>query len=144
MSNEARDPTSIVRERLSTGKLPKGGEARLTLNLGPIRPCDGCGSPITGMECIAELHDDSKLHFHGLCVETWQRERGASGDDARFVTPLPDWEGNSPAVDCRACGLAIPPFDGRFVTPSGSVHPGCYDRMHSDGRSASAPRDGAP
>jgi hypothetical protein len=129
MSDKARDLGSIVRERLATGKLPKGGEARITLNLGPISLCDGCGSPITGMECIAELHDDSKLRFHALCVEAWQRERGASGDQARFVTPQPDWEGNSPEVMCMACGLPIQPFDGRFVTQSGSFHPGCYDRM---------------
>ena len=129
MSDEARDLGSIVRERLATGKLPKGGEARLTLNLGPVRSCDGCGSPITGMECIAELHDDSKLHFHGLCVEVWQSERGARGDRAQFVTPQPDWEGNLPDIMCAACRLPIQPFDGRFVSPSGSFHPGCYDRM---------------
>ena len=132
MSDEARDPGSIVRERLATGKLPKGGEARLMLNLGPVRSCDGCGSPITGMECIAELHDDSKLHFHGLCVEVWQSERGAGGDRAQFVTPQPDWEGNLPDVVCIACRLPIQPFDGRFVSPSGSFHPGCYDRMQEE------------
>src|SRR5262245_45368246 len=127
MPDDTRDPGSIVRERLATGKLPKGGEARLILNLGQIRSCDGCGAPITGMECIAALHDDRKLHFHGVCVEAWQRERGASGDDARFVTPLPDWEGNSPEVVCMACRLPIPSFDGRFVTASASFHPGCYE-----------------
>ena len=132
MSDEARDPGSIVRERLATGKLPKGGEARLILNLGLVRSCDGCGAPITGMECIAELHDDRRLHFHGLCVEAWQRERGARGDHAQFVTPLPDWEGNSPDVVCMACQLPIPPFDGRFVTLNGSCHAGCYDRMHEE------------
>ena len=129
MSDDARDPSLIVRERLATGKLPKGGEVRLTLNLGPVRSCDGCGSPITGMECIAELHDDSKLHFHGLCGEVWQSELGARGDRAHFVTPQPDWEGNLPDVMCIACRLPIQPFDGRFVSPSGSFHPGCYDRM---------------
>ena len=132
MSDQARDLGSIVRQRLATGKLPKGGEASLTLNLGPISQCDGCGSLITGMECIAELHDDRKLHFHPLCVEAWQRERGASGDEARFVTPPPDWEGSSPEVVCMACRLSIPPFDGRFVTQGGSFHPGCYDRMHEE------------
>jgi hypothetical protein len=132
MLDEARDPGSIVRERLATGKLPKGGEARLTLNLGPVRSCDGCGSPITGMECIAEFHDDSKLHFHGLCVEVWQSERGARGDRAQFVTPQPDWEGNLPDAMCIACRLPIQPFDGRFVSPSGSFHPVCYDRMQEE------------
>ena len=134
MAGEMRDPESIVRERLATGKLPRGGEAKLTHNLGPIRSCDGCGAPITGMECIAELHDDSRLHFHGLCVEAWQRERGATGDHARFVTPQPDWEGNSPEVACTGCRLPIQPFAGRFVTPSGSFHPGCYDRMDTEQR----------
>ena len=136
VSDEARDPRLIVRARLATGKLPRGGEARLTLNLGPVRPCDGCGSPITGMECIAELHDDRKLHFHGLCVEVWQSERGARGDRAQLVAPQPDWEGNLPHVMCIVCGLPIRPFDGRFVSLSGSFHPGCYDRMqeeHSEG-----------
>ena len=132
MADEARDPGSIVRERLATGKLPKSGEARLMLNLGPIRSCDGCGSPITGMECIAEMHDDRKLHFHGVCVEAWQRERGVRGDRAQFVTPLPDWEGNIPAVTCMACRLPIPSFDGRFVSPGGSFHAGCYDRMQEE------------
>ena len=132
MSGEARDRESIVRERLATGKLPKGGQARLTLNLGPIRLCDGCGSTITGMECIAELHDDRKLHFHGVCLEAWERERGASGDRARFVNPEPDWEGNSPEVICIACRLPIQAFDGRFVAPGGSFHPGCYDGIHEE------------
>lgn len=132
MSGKARDVDSIVRERLATGMLPKGGEARLTLNLGPIGPCDGCGSPITGMEYIAELHDDRKLHFHGVCIEVWQRERGAGGEEARFVTPQPDWEGNAPEVLCMACRLPIEPFNGRFVTQSGSLHPGCYDRMQNE------------
>ena len=132
MSGEARDPGSIVRERLAAGKLPRGGEARVTLNLGLIRLCDGCGSAITGMECIAEFHDDRKLYFHGLCVEAWQRERGASGDLAQFVTPHPDWEGNSPEVMCMACRVPIPPFDGRFVSPSGSFHAVCYDRMQKE------------
>src|SRR5262245_16974824 len=127
MSEQPRDRDSIVRERLASGQLPKGGEARLILNLGPIRLCDGCGSPISGMECIAELHDNRKLHFHGLCVESWQRARGASGDHARFVTPQPDWEGNSPKVVCMACRLPIQPFDGRFVTPTASFHPTCYE-----------------
>ena len=134
MSDKTRDPSSIVRQRLAAGILPTGGEVRLTLNLGPIGACDGCGSPITGMECIAELHDDRKLHFHGVCVEAWQRERGAGGDQARFVTPQPDWEGNGPEVVCMACGLPIQPFNGRFVTQSGSLHPGCYDRMQKEDR----------
>jgi hypothetical protein len=132
MSEKGRDLGAIVRDRLATGQLPKIGEARLILNLGPVGACDGCGSLITGMECIAELHDDRKLHFHGLCVEAWQRERGASGDQARYVTPYPDWEGQSPEVVCDACRLLIQPFDGRFVTQSGTFHPGCYDRMHTE------------
>jgi hypothetical protein len=48
------------------------------------------------------------------------------------VTPLPDWEGNSPVVACMACRLPIAPFDGRFVTPDGSFHPECYTRMHEE------------
>jgi hypothetical protein len=132
MSDDVRDHGSIVRERVATGKLPKRAEARLTLNLGPIRACDGCGAPITGMECIAEFHDDSKLHFHGFCVEVWQTERGVRGDRAQFVTPQPDWEGNIPDVVCMACRLPIAPFDGRFVSPSGSFHPECYDRMQEE------------
>ena len=127
-ADEARDIGSVIRQKLEAGQLPKGGEARLTLNLGVIRPCDGCGAPITGMECIAELHDDRKLHFHVLCFEAWQRERGASGDQARFVTPPPDWEGNIPEVVCEACGRPIDPFDGRFVSQSGHFHSACYDR----------------
>src|SRR5262245_41043655 len=130
MSDKARDLASIVRQRLAAGLLPKSGEARLTLNLGPISLCDGCGAPITGMECIAELHDDRKLHFHGVCVEAWQRERGSSGDEARYLTPQPDWEGNAPEVVCTVCQLPIQPFVGRFVTQGGSLHPGCYDGMH--------------
>ena len=132
MSDEVRDLGAIVRERLATGKLPKIGEARLTLNLGPVGVCDGCGSLITGMECIAEFHDDRKLHFHGLCVEAWQRERGAGGDEPRYVTPQPDWEGQSPEVLCTACGSPIQPFDGRFVTQTGTFHPACYDRMERE------------
>src|SRR5262245_23084370 len=137
MSDKARDLGSIVRQRLAAGILPTGGVVRLALNLGPISLCDGCGLPITRMECIAELHDDRKLHFHGVCVEAWQRERDASGEQARFVTPQPDWEGNAPDVVCMACQLSIEPFNGRFVTQSGSFHPGCYDRMqreHGEGR----------
>ena len=129
MSDRTGDLGAIVREKLAAGELPKGGEARLILNLGPIGPCDVCGLPITGIECIAELHDDRKLHFHGVCVEAWQRERGASGEQARYVTPHPDWEGQSPEAVCMACRAPIQPFDGRFVTPNGSFHPGCYDRM---------------
>ena len=124
------DLGAIVRRRLATGELPKGEEAALTLNLGLISPCDACGSPITGMECIAEFHDGRKLRFHALCIEAWRRERGASGDQARFVTPPPDWEGNTPEVRCAACRLPIPPFEGRFVARSGSFHPRCYDRTH--------------
>src|SRR5262245_6656460 len=132
MSEKARDHGSIVRQRLAAGMLPKGGEASLTLHLGPISLCDGCGSPITGMVCIAELHDDRKLHFHGVCAEAWKRERGGDGDQARFTTPQPDWEGNAPEVVCMACRLPIQPFDGRFVTQSESFHPRCYDRMQKE------------
>ena len=131
MSDKARDLGSIVRQRLAAGLLPKSGEARLTLNLGPISLCDGCGSPITGMECIAELHDGRKLRLHAICMEAWQRERSAGGDQARFVTPQPDWEGHTPEVMCAACGLAIQPYDGRFVTKSASFHPRCYERLGS-------------
>ncbi len=126
--DQPRDLSSIVRQKLATGELPKGEEARLTLNLGPISPCDACGSPITGMEYIAELHDGRKLRFHALCIEAWQRERGAGGDQARFVIPQPDWEGNNPEVLCAACGLGIQPFDGRYVVQSASFHPQCYDQ----------------
>lgn len=131
---QPRDLGAIVRHKLTTGELPTGEEARLTLNLGPISPCDACGSPITGMECIAELHDGRRLRFHELCVEAWQRERRAGGDQARFVTPQPDWEGNNPEVLCTACGLRIQPFDGRYVLERASFHPKCYDReQRADG-----------
>ena len=124
-----RDLGSIVRQKLATGELPKGEEARLTLNLGLISPCDACGAPITGMEHIAELHDGRKFRFHALCIEAWQRERGAGGDRTRFVTPQPDWEGNNPEVLCTAGGLRIQPFDGRFVVQTESFHPTCYDQV---------------
>lgn len=129
LSGQPRDLGAIVRQKLAAGDLPKTEEARLTMNLGPVSPCAACGSPITVMECIAELHDGRKLRFHALCMEAWQRERGVGGDQARFVTPQPDWEGHTPEVLCAACGLAIQPFDGRFVAKTGSFHPRCYDRM---------------
>jgi hypothetical protein len=130
----ARDLDSVVRDKLAKGELPKGEEARLTMNLGLVSPCDACGSPITGMECIAELHDGRKLRFHALCIEAWHRQRRAGGDGARFVTPPPDWEGNNPEILCAACGLAIQPFDGRFVVEGTSFHPACYDRaQRTDG-----------
>jgi DNA-directed RNA polymerase subunit RPC12/RpoP len=125
---QPRDLISLVRHKLERGDLPKGEEARLTLNLGLISPCDACGSRITGMEHVAELHDGRKFRFHAVCIEAWQRERGASGDHARFVIPQPDWEGNNPEVRCAACGLRIQPFDGRYVRQSASFHPKCYDQ----------------
>src|SRR5215467_10081272 len=88
---QPRDLGAIARHKLETGELPKGEEARLTLNLGLVSPCDVCGSPITGMEYLAEHHDGRKFRFHALCIEAWQRERGAGGERARFVTPQPDW-----------------------------------------------------
>jgi len=127
--DQPHDLGAIVRHKLATGELPKGEEARLTLNLGPISPCDACGSTITGMEYIAELHDGRKLRFHALCIEAWKRERRAGGDQARFVTPQPDWEGNSPEVLCTACGLRIQPFDGRYLLEGASFHPKCYDQV---------------
>src|SRR5258706_14359281 len=51
-SDQPRDLSAIVREKLATGDLPKGEEASLTLNLGLISACDACGSPITGREYI--------------------------------------------------------------------------------------------
>src|SRR5580765_1344437 len=96
--DQPRDLGAIVRHKLATGQLPKGEQARLTLNLGLISPCDACGSPINGMESIAELHDGRTFRFHAPCIETWHRERRAGGDQARFVTPQPDWEGHSPEV----------------------------------------------
>ena len=126
--DQPRDLGAIVRNKLATGELPKGEESRLTLNLGLVSPCDACGSPITGMEHIAELHDGRKFRFHAPCIEAWQRERGAGGDRARFVTPPPDWEGNAPDVLCAACLQRIQPFDGRFVLQSASFHPTCYDQ----------------
>ena len=138
--DEPRDLSAIVRHKLATGELPKGEEASLTLNLGAISPCDTCGSPITGMEYIAELHDGRKFRFHALCIEAWHRERGARGDQARFVTPQPDWEGNSPEVLCAACGLRIQPFDGRYVVQTASFHPKCYDHLQrADGAAPSGP-----
>jgi hypothetical protein len=134
---QSRDLASIVRDKLARGDLPRSEEARLTMNLGLIGPCDVCGSSITGMECIAELHDGRKLRFHPLCIEAWHRERRAGGDQIRFVTPQPDWEGNNPEILCAACGLAIQPFDSRFVVEGTSFHPACYDRAqraHGAGR----------
>src|SRR5262245_3118921 len=128
-SDQPRDLSGIVRHKLGTGELPKDDEATLTLNLGPISACNACGSPITGMEYIAELHDGRKFRFHALCLEVWQRERGTGGDRGRYVTPQPDWEGNNPEVSCTACGLRIQPFDGRYVVRSASFHPACYAQM---------------
>jgi len=133
MSAEPRDLGAIVRHKLATGHLPKGEHARLTLNLGLISPCAACGSPIRGMECIAEFHDGTKLRFHALCIEAWHLERRAGGDQAQFVIPQPDWEGNAleavGGVLCAACGLRIPPFDGRYRGQHGSYHPRCYGEM---------------
>ena len=128
-TDEPRDLSQIVRHKLERGDLPKDDEAKLTLNLGPIRPCVACGSPITGMEYIAELHDGRQFRFHGVCIEVWRRERDAGGDRARLVIPQPDWEGNNPEVPCTACGLRIQPFDGRYVMRGASFHPSCYERM---------------
>jgi len=126
------DLGAIVRHKLETGELPKGEEARLTLNLGLVGPCDVCGAPITGMEYIAEVHDGRQFRFHGVCIEVWRRERGAGGDRAQLVIPQPDWEGNNPEVSCTACGLRIQPFDGRYVLRGASFHPACYDRMQQE------------
>jgi hypothetical protein len=123
-----RDLAAIVRQKLAAGELPKAEEVRLTLHLGLVSPCAACEAPITGMESVAELHDGRKLRFHVLCVEAWQRERGAGGDRARLVVPQPDWEGNNPEVLCAACGLRIQPFDGRYVLRTDSFHPECYER----------------
>ncbi len=128
-SDHPRDLSGIVRQKLERGELPKGDEAKVTLNLGQIRACDACGSPITGMEYIAELHDGRQFRFHALCIEVWRGERGAGSDRARLVIPQPDWEGNNPEVLCAACGLRIQPFDGRYVLRSASFHPSCYDQM---------------
>jgi len=139
-SGQARNLDSIVRDKLAKGELPKGEEARLTMNLGPISPCDVCGSRITGMEYMAELYDGRKLRFHALCIEAWHRERRAGGDRARFVTPQPDWEGNNPEVLCTACGLVIQPFDGRYVLEGANFHPACYDRgQRTDGPAEQRP-----
>ena len=127
--DQPRDLGAIVRNKLATGELPKGEESKLTLNLGLVSPCDACGSPITGMEYIADLHDGRKFRFHALCIEAWQRERGAGGDQARFVTPHPDWEGHSPEVLCTACGVRIQAFDGRYVVHGASFHPRCYEQV---------------
>src|SRR5262249_20645393 len=75
-SDPPPDLIAIVRQKLAAGELPRGEEAGLTLNLGPIRPCDACDLPITGMEHIAELPDGRKFRFHALCIEAWRRERG--------------------------------------------------------------------
>ena|SRR5215831_1717734 len=135
---QPRDLSAIVRHKLETGELPKGEEVRLTLNLGLVSPCAACDSPITGMEYIAELHDERKFRFHARCIEAWHRERGAGSDNARFVVPQPDWEGNNPEVRCTACGLRIQPFDGRYVLPSATFHPKCYEQ----GRQGDGPATG--
>src|SRR5262245_24547181 len=88
-----RDLGAVVRHELAPGALPKRGKARLTVHLGLVGPCAACDSPITGMEYIAELHDERKLRFHARCIAAWHRERGAGGERARFVVPQPDWEG---------------------------------------------------
>jgi len=136
VSGTPSDLSAIVREKLAAGDLPKGEEANLTLNLGPIRACDACGSPITGMEHTAEFHDGRKFRFHAPCIEAWRRERGAGGDRARFVTPPPDWEGNAPDVLCAACALRIQPFEGRLVVQSASFHPKCYEQGQQTDRTA--------
>jgi hypothetical protein len=138
MSVESRDLGAILRHKLATGELPKGEQAKLTLNLGLISPCAACGSLITGMECIAEFHDGRKLRFHALCLEAWHLERRAGGDQAQFVIPQPDWEGNDLEavggdVVCAACGLRIPPFDGRYRARNDSYHPECYGEMQRTG-----------
>ena len=146
--DQPRDLGAVVRRKLATGELPKEEEARLMLNLGLISRCNACGSPITFMEHVAELHDGREFRFHALCIEIWQRERGAGGDQVRLVTPQPDWEGHSPEVSCASCGLRIQPFDGRYVVQSASYHPKCYDqRKRENGapqRGASPPTQSGP
>ena len=136
----ARDLDAIVREKLMAGELPRGEEAGLVLNLGLVSPCDVCGAPISYVEYLAELHDGRKLRLHGACMEAWQRARGDGGERARFEVPHPDWEGHSADVLCAACGLRIPPFDGRFVLKGVSLHPRCYEQTRRvDGRGGSGP-----
>ena len=131
--------SEIVRRKLATGELPKGEHAKLTLNLGLISSCDGCDRPITGMEHLTELHDGRKFRFHAVCMDMWDRERLAGGEQARFVIPQPDWEGNDSAdVDrearCAGCGSRIQPFAGRYRVKSASFHPECYERaQRTDG-----------
>ena len=127
--DEPRDLSAVVRHKLESGELPKVDEARLILNLGLVTACAACGSPITGLEYIAELHDGRQFRFHEVCIEVWRSERGTGGDRPRLVIPQPDWEGNNPDVPCAACGLRIQPFVARYVVRSTSFHPSCYDRM---------------
>jgi hypothetical protein len=145
LSHQPGELSRIVRDKLERGELPKVEEAKLILNLGVITACDVCGSPITGMEHIAELHDGRQFRFHESCIDVWRCERGTGGDRARLVIPQPDWEGNNPEVMCAACGLHIQPFDGRYVLRSASFHPSCYDRMQKDdGAAPSRDRPAAP
>jgi len=125
------DLLPIVRRKMETGELPRGEEALLILNLGLIGRCEICGGSITGIECVAELHDGRKLRFHPPCFEVWYIERNARGEQARFVTPQPDWEGNNPEVLCEVCGEHIQPFESRYVLKAASFHPRCYDQMPS-------------
>src|SRR5262245_44374511 len=131
-SARAHDPGAVIRDKLSTGRLPRSAQVILTLELGVVSPCDGCETPITGMDHVAEMPDGRKLRFHAPCIEIWNQERLVGGEQSRFVIPQPDWEGNDPEeaageVRCAGCGLRIQPLAGRYRVDEASFHPDCHD-----------------
>ena len=108
-------PARSSGRRLATGKAPEGRRSEGHAESGPGQVVRRAAARRSReWSASPSSTTDSKLHFHGLCVEVWQSERGARGDRAPVRDAAARLGGQQSPMACAStCRSPIQPFVGR-------------------------------
>ena len=108
----------LIRQKVSDGRLPSGGVAKVWGTRGDGQHCHGCDEVVTKTEFIMEgpvLNDGRRardVQFHVLCFHVWDDERHGSQD------------GQIPSTRLNTLSGATAYRDHRILTTTAKQHGG--------------------
>jgi hypothetical protein len=81
----------VIRENLSSGRLPQDRLLHIWGGSGAGETCDGCGETVTEAQKVMDVLDATgfEVHLHVACFLVWEVERQCMSGGAQSQSAMP-------------------------------------------------------
>lgn len=81
----------VIREHLTSGRLPQDRLENMWGGSGTGETCDGCGETVTKGQKLMDVLDltEREVHFHVACFLVWEVERQSMSGATRSEAAIP-------------------------------------------------------